>query len=103
MEYGYKCPSPNLVHHVIRTHRFEPWLRQINGLKTDTCCLLPSQASVLLAYGKDWLCQRQDNVTERDSSSLYRQANLPVEKPYKVAILSQLGIHPDMTVYVTRK
>ena len=57
-------PSPVLGEDQgIQTHGFKPWSGQTNCLKIDTCRFL-DRHSALLGYGKDWVAQCQDNVTE---------------------------------------
>ena len=63
--------------------------------------------ATLLGYGKDWLAQCQDNVTEWDIRSWCWRSGLLVlvgqhyESHYECA-LSQVDTHPDMTLDVAR-
>ena len=49
------------------------------------CCLL-AWCSALLVYGKDWLAQCKDNVTQWDIGSWCCQPDFPVGQYYKVAM-----------------
>ena len=52
---------PFSVEHGVRTHGFQSWPSQTNDLKMYVCRFLDW---ALLGYGKDWLAQCQDDVTE---------------------------------------
>ena len=64
---------------------FEPWSSQTNDFKFDTCRSL-AWHSTLLGWGKDWLVQCQNNVTEWDSRSWCWWPGVPVTQYYKVAM-----------------
>ena len=68
----------------IRTHGFQPWSSLTNDVKIDICCFL-AWCLALLGYGKDWLAQWQDNVTEKDIRSWCQESGLAVEHHYTVA------------------
>ena len=60
--------------------------------KIDTCRIL-TWCSAVIGYGKDWLVQYQDNVTEWDIRSWLS---------HNEYTLSQVSTSPDMTLDVTR-
>ena len=63
-----------------------------------TCPFL-ARHSTLLEYGKDWLAQCQDNVTEWDIGAWYQQPDFRVWQHYKVT----MSVHClDMTLAVVR-
>ena len=66
---------------------------------------MPGHKPPLLAYGKDWLPQLQDNVIEWDIMSWCWLPGLPVEQHYEVTMSArcrQVGGPSDMTVDVAR-
>ena len=71
--------------------------------KIDTCRFLVWY-SALKGWGKDWLAQYQENVTEWDIGLLVLAAWFPVGQHYKVtmSVQSQVDTTPDMTLDVTR-
>ena len=72
---------------------FELWSSQTNDFKIDTCHFL---VLALLGYGKNWLAQWQDNVTEWDGWPVGQHYNVVMS----VKILNgQLKTH-DQLVWV---
>ena len=51
----------------------------------DTCRFLAWHLT-LIGYGKDWLVQYEDNVTEWDIGSWYHWPDVPLEEHHKVAM-----------------
>ena len=66
-------------------HALEHWSNQTNNFKMYACRFL-ARPLALLGYGKEWLAQFEDNVTEWDIGSLYWCPGHPVGQHYKVAM-----------------
>ena len=59
------------------------WVKAMT-YQIDTC-RFPARCSALLGYGKDWLAQCQDNVTDWGITSWCWRPGFPVGQHYKVA------------------
>ena len=68
-----------------KAHGFETWSSQTKDFKMDTCCFLAWRLE-LLRYGKDWLAQCQDKVTESDNRSWCLRPGVPVRQHYQVTM-----------------
>ena len=78
-------------------------LIQTNVFKIDPCHFL-AWCSILLGSDKDWLVRYQDNVTEWDSMSWWRQPVVPVRQHYTFtkSALPQVETCPDIAFNVAR-
>ena len=59
------------------TQGFETWSSQTKDFQIDTCHFL-AWRSALLGWGKDWLAECQDTVTEWDIRSWCQWPGVPV-------------------------